>query len=115
MAIKFPNVYPFKPPAVRFETPIWHPWISCTGQPCLRMLDDGRDLTLVPVRRKLLWTVGRGVEPICAFFPLAPLEGVRIKYTSPRYAVAAPTKYTNMEYRKNELILYLWYCGMVGG
>jgi hypothetical protein len=40
VAIKFPNVYPFKPPAVRFETPIWHPWISCTGQPCLRMLDD---------------------------------------------------------------------------
>lgn len=38
--IKFPKEYPFKPPKIRFMTPIYHCNISKTGEICLDMLKD---------------------------------------------------------------------------
>jgi hypothetical protein len=31
----FQSDHPFKPPRVRWLTPIFHPWISCEGRVCL--------------------------------------------------------------------------------
>lgn len=38
--IKFPENYPFKPPTITFETPIFHPNIGTTGGICLDILKD---------------------------------------------------------------------------
>lgn len=40
LTLVFPPDYPFKPPAVRFATPVYHCNISSSGQICLDALKD---------------------------------------------------------------------------
>lgn len=41
LAIEFPPDYPLSPMTVRWLTPIFHPWISSAGEPCLAILQGG--------------------------------------------------------------------------
>jgi ubiquitin-conjugating enzyme E2 D/E len=40
LTIKFPNNYPFKPPDIKFTTPVYHPNISKDGGICLDILKN---------------------------------------------------------------------------
>lgn len=40
VSLKFPTDYPFVPPLVRFETPIFHPNVDQHGNICLDILKD---------------------------------------------------------------------------
>ena len=40
LSLKFTSEYPFKPPAVRFETPCFHPNVDTYGNICLDILKD---------------------------------------------------------------------------
>jgi len=40
VAVQLPNDYPFKPPQIRFETPVYHCNVSDAGALCLSLLKD---------------------------------------------------------------------------
>lgn len=40
LSLRFTSEYPFKPPAVRFETPCFHPNVDTYGNICLDILKD---------------------------------------------------------------------------
>merc|ERR1712107_365052 len=39
LTVRIPATYPFSPPSIRFETPVYHCNISESGKPCLEILD----------------------------------------------------------------------------
>ena len=40
LSVSFPTTYPFKPPTVKFITPVYHPNINTNGDICFAMLKD---------------------------------------------------------------------------
>ena len=67
--IKLPDGYPFKPPKIKFKTPIFHPNINRTGDKCLD--------TIHPTWPPIL-TIGKVLLAICSLLtdpnPDDPLE-----------------------------------------
>lgn len=39
LAIEVPSRYPFEPPYIRFETPVYHPNVDTGGRICLDLLN----------------------------------------------------------------------------
>ena len=54
LSMVFSPDYPFKPPVVRFETEIFHPWVSPDGRPCLGILDEDSWKPAFSVRKVIL-------------------------------------------------------------
>ena len=46
ISLKFPETYPFKPPQITFETPIYHMNVSEDGKICDQMISEGWSPTL---------------------------------------------------------------------
>jgi ubiquitin-conjugating enzyme E2 D/E len=46
LTLKFPAQYPFKPPAILFDTKIYHPSVSKDGEICASLIGEGWGPTL---------------------------------------------------------------------
>ena len=66
--IDYPADYPFKPPKIKFETPIYHPNVDEAGQVCLSIIQ--------PQNWKAATKTDDGLFPIIIFFKFNPWYSV---------------------------------------
>lgn len=90
LEIVFPEEYPFKPPAIRFKTPIYHPNIHRNGQICLDILKQSSwspALTIV----KVLLSISSLLTDANPNDPLAPDVADVYLHDRARFDVTART------------------------
>lgn len=73
LSIAFPSDYPFKPPKVRFLTPVYHCNISADGLLCLDILRDAWNPTCSIA--KVMTTISSLLQDPNADYPLDAVKG----------------------------------------